>query len=115
MTPAGFAEWARFHKSLICVHHDQYSDMLATMEPIFLRMKATVEELDNASLWLWEHPDQLARSWGEHGGLLRLHIMRARGQKERDAQRQQRASEGRSTVSFSEMLAKIGKPKEETA
>jgi hypothetical protein len=92
MTIAGFKEWSRFHRALTCIHHAQYDEMLAEMEPIFIRLNATVEEMDAASLWLWENPEQLGRDWGEHGGLLRRHILRSRAERQRGKEREERAS-----------------------
>ena len=106
MTIAGFKEWSRFHRALTCIHHAQYDEMLAElagetddidemlaeMEPIFIRLNATVEEMDAASLWLWENPEQLGRDWGEHGGLLRRHILRSRAERQRGKEREERVS-----------------------
>ena len=93
MTPAGFSDWKRYHCSLLCIHHQDYDQMCKDMEPIFLKMKATVEEMDAASLWLWEHPDMVERPWGTHGGMIRSHIMRQRREREAARERERRRKE----------------------
>jgi len=89
-TDSGYKDWKRGHCTLVCIHHADYDAMLDRMQPEFRKLNATVEELDEASLWLWEHPDELSRSWGEHGGLIRLAIWRRRKELKAAAERKAR-------------------------
>ncbi len=83
MTPSGLREWWRHHCSLVCIHHSEYDQCFEEAMPILLRMKATVEELDEASIWFWSEPEQMERKWGTHISIIRQHILLAR-RKRRD-------------------------------
>ncbi len=90
MTSSGYAEWARHHKTLLCIHNQEYDEMIREMEFIFRKMDATVDELDEASIFLWECPERSGSKWSQHGGYLRQFILRRRAEKAREREQADR-------------------------
>lgn len=79
MTSTGFREWCRYHCSLVAIRHADYDAMLAAAEPLLRRRGISVEELDEASEWMFmEQPDLIKAEWGTHVGhlLRRIHSRR---------------------------------------
>src|SRR5580692_4815015 len=69
-----FADWCRFHKTLLACTNADYAKMLEEQEFLFERMGATPRELDDASCWLADRREILARPWAEHMAAMRARI-----------------------------------------
>ena len=93
MTTSDYAEWRRYHCTLLCIHHADYDAMLGEMEQLLLDRNVTLQELDAASEWIWEDAERADRKWSTHGGMIVGHLMRARAKQAEIANREKLRAE----------------------
>jgi hypothetical protein len=115
MTPNGIREWWRHHCSLVCIHHEDYDLAFEEALPIFLRMRSTVQELDDASIWLWSEPDRLEKKWGVHLSMIRKEILCQRRKAEASKKRKVEDWDKTPLPPLKSVIGSIGKSVEESA
>ena len=105
---AEFKDWMRFHCMLLCISHPDYKAGLEAWKPLLVKLKATPEELDAASVWLLEDPDRVAQgTWAQHFGWIRGHILKSR--RVRKGKKSEEPRSGISQEFLDKLKASIGR------
>lgn len=122
MTEKEYKDWRIGHCRRACVNHAEYVAMLEEWKKQFLKMEATVQELEAASEWFvaeWM-PQHVNAQWGCHPGILRKRIFEERNRIKQRAAYQELLKDGKPLTfaaeghraKVEEALRGIGRPGE---